>query len=49
MPEDQDQLLYLLLVGIQWIILYLTQTVTEHECKQQLLMVIQAMLENVRG
>ena len=48
MLEDQDQLLYLLLVGI--LENFISDSVTEHECKQQLLiMVIQAMLENVRG
>ena len=47
MLEDQDQLLYLLLVDI--LENFISDSVTEHECKQQLLMVIQAMLENVRG
>ena len=47
MLQDQDQLLYLLLVGI--LENFISDSVTEHECKQQLLMVIQAMLENVRG
>ena len=47
MLEHQDHLLYHLLVGIGEFYTCLLQTV-KHECKRQLLMVIQAMLV-IRG